>query len=58
MLEYLEEEGITIYEDQPDLDVFYAYNKFTQGFETYQEHVEHIRSQEEQRLINEAQNGS
>lgn len=44
MLEHLEEEGVTIYENQPDIDVFYEYNKITQGFKTYQQHLEKIHS--------------
>lgn len=39
MLEYLEEEGITIFEDEPDLNVFLAYNKANFGFKTYQEYI-------------------
>ena len=39
MLELLEEENITIFEDEPDLNVFLAYNKLNFGFETYQEHI-------------------
>lgn len=44
MLVFLEEEGVTIYENQPDIDVFYEYNKITQGFKTYQQHLEKIHS--------------
>lgn len=44
MLEYLEEEGITIYAEEPDIEVFYAYNKLHKGFETYQQNLEHINS--------------
>ncbi len=39
MLDYLEEENITIFEDEPDLNVFLAYNKLKFGFKTYQEHI-------------------
>lgn len=42
MLDWLEEENITIFEDEPDLNVFLAYNKVKFGFETYQENIINI----------------
>lgn len=42
MLDYLEEENITIFEEEPDLNVFLAYNKINFGFETYQENIINI----------------